>query len=37
MLSGELLEEFIDELIEQEREEKLKEIFGAEAFKKEGE
>jgi len=28
MLAGELLEEFIDELIEQEREQSLKDIFG---------
>lgn len=28
LVTGELLEEFIDELIEQERAQKLKEIFG---------
>lgn len=33
MLAGELLEEFVDELIVQERENKLKAIFGEEAFK----
>lgn len=33
MLSGELLEEFIEELIENEREQELKSIFGEEALK----
>ena len=33
MLSGELLEEFIDELQDLERENKLKDIFGDEVFK----
>ena len=33
MLAGELLEEFIDELIVLERENKLKDIFGDDAFK----
>jgi peptide chain release factor 1 len=33
MLSGDLLEEFIDELTEMERENKLRDIFGDEAFK----
>jgi peptide chain release factor 1 len=33
MLSGELLDEFIEELMEQERENNLKAIFGEEAFK----
>ena len=34
MLSGELLEEFIDELIELERDQKLREMFGEEALKR---
>ncbi len=32
MLSGELLEEFIDELLELERTHKIKDIFGEAAF-----
>jgi hypothetical protein len=33
MLSGDLLEEFIDELIEDERKKKLKDLFGDAATK----
>ena len=33
MLSGDLLEEFIDEMIEHEREYKLIELFGADVMK----
>ena len=33
MLAGDLLDEFVDELIDQEREQKIIDIFGAEAIK----
>lgn len=33
MLEGELLEEFINELIASEREDKIKEMFGSDVFK----
>jgi hypothetical protein len=33
MLASDLLDEFIDELIDQEREQKIIDIFGADALK----
>lgn len=34
MLTGELLEEFVEELLEQERTDQIKEIFGEHVFAK---